>query len=77
MKRYDLQPVDGRKSFYGKAVIDHYDNGFRVLWSYNTPIMGMDEYGIMTRFWDGWSATDEFLALPLEEYSSLVYERAG
>lgn len=43
----ELIPTNGRKSFYGKAKIIHYDNGIegfqRVLFSYDTPIMLIEE----------------------------------
>lgn len=34
-----LQPTNGRKSFYGKALIETKSNGSEVLLSYNTPII--------------------------------------
>ena len=34
MKIYDLIPMDGRKSFYGKAKVIEKDNGEKVLQSY-------------------------------------------
>ena len=39
MKKYELIPTDGRKSFYGKAVVIVEDNGTETLYSYNTPII--------------------------------------
>lgn len=35
MKRFELIPVDGRKSFYGKAVVDVDKAGNETLYSYN------------------------------------------
>lgn len=39
MKRYELMPTDGRKSFYGKAVVIMEDNGTETLYSYGTPVI--------------------------------------
>lgn len=41
MKNYlrELEPNNGRKSFYGKALIETKSNGSEVLLSYNTPII--------------------------------------
>ena len=36
MRKYELTPTDGRKSFYGKAVVIVEDNGTETLYSYNT-----------------------------------------
>lgn len=38
MRTIELLPVDGRKSFYGKAVVQIEDNNDRVLISYDTKI---------------------------------------
>lgn len=35
----ELQPTNGRKSFYGKALVERKENGSEVLYSYNTPII--------------------------------------
>lgn len=39
MKRYELIPHDGRKSFYGKAIVEVAQDGTETLYSYNTPII--------------------------------------
>ena len=39
MKQYELRPTDGRKSFYGKAVVTIDEDGTETLSSYNTPII--------------------------------------
>lgn len=79
-KRY-LDPVDGRKSFYGKCYTIA-DGGVETLYSYGTPIIRRDGEKL-TRLWperaDDFTATTgrhirafcglgkhEFLALPLE-----------
>lgn len=53
----ELIPVDGRKSFYGKAKI--YKEGNEVfLVSYNTVVCKYNvKTGKFTRIWDGYSAT--------------------
>lgn len=57
MKKYELIPTDGRKSFYGKAVVIVEDNGTETLYSYNTPIIKRLVSGELVKLWNGWSAT--------------------
>ena len=57
MKKYELIPNDGRKSFYGKAVIVLEDDGSETLYSYDTPIIKKTADGKLVKMWDGWSAT--------------------
>lgn len=57
MSKYELKPTDGRKSFYGKAVVIVEDNGTETLLSYGTPIIKRFVSGEMVKLWDGWSAT--------------------
>lgn len=77
---FALQPVDGRKSFYGKAIVVIDDDNTRHLFSYGTLIMSRNPDGTYTRHWDDWSATTgrhitafcgmhkkEFMNLPLGE----------
>lgn len=79
MKQYELIPADGRKSFYGKAVVDVEDNGAETLYSYGTAIVKRLVSGELVRLWDGWTATTgrhinafcglkkaAFMALPLK-----------
>ena len=79
MSRTYLMPNNGRKSFGGKAIVDRSDDGTETLYSYETAIMKRTASGVMTRLWDGWTATtgthiksfcgltkQEFLKLPLE-----------
>lgn len=56
MRTYDLIPTDGRKSFYGKAVVVE-NGGTRTLWSYGTAIVREKKDGSLVRMWSGWSAT--------------------
>lgn len=37
MKFYELSPIDGRNSFYGKALVEIAKNGTETLYSYGTP----------------------------------------
>ena len=57
MKRYELTPTDGRKSFYGKAAVLEKDNGEKVLQSYNTEVCKITSNGEFVRLWSGYSAT--------------------
>lgn len=76
MKKYELIPTDGRKSFYGKAVVIVEDNGTETLYSYDTPIIKRFVSGKMVKLWDGWTATTgrhikAFCGLSKAEYMSL------
>ena len=53
----ELHPVDGRKSFYGKALVLEYADGTQVLKSYDTKVLKRKPDGTLVRMWDGWSAT--------------------
>ena len=57
MKIYELQPVDGRKSFYGKAKVVIDESGNETLYSYDTPIIKRDKAGKLSRLYAGWSMT--------------------
>lgn len=57
MRKYELIPNDGRKSFYGKAVVEVADDGSETLYSYNTAIIKRTAAGELVKLWDGWSAT--------------------
>lgn len=52
----ELHPVDGRKSFYGKALIFEVGEK-RMLRSYDTVVAFFDKNGKPHRTWGGWSAT--------------------
>ena len=75
---YELHPVDGRKSFYGKAIVEEKPNGDRVLFSYMTPIILKKKNGDLIRLYDGWSATTgrhiaAFCGLNKKEFMALHY----
>lgn len=57
MRKYELNLTDGRKSFYGKAVVIVEDNGTETLYSYGTPIIKRLVSGELVKLWSGWSAT--------------------
>lgn len=76
MSKYELKPTDGRKSFYGKAVVVVEDNGTETLYSYGTPIVKRLVSGELVKMWDGWTATTgrhikAFCGLSKAEYMSL------
>lgn len=52
----ELQPRDGRKSFYGKAKAVHLDDGTIICQSYDT-FVGRIENGRFIRTWGGYSVT--------------------
>lgn len=52
MKKYELMPRNGRKSFYGKAFVEVDDNGVEVLYSYLTPIIKRFPNGTLKRLYD-------------------------
>lgn len=56
MKTYELNPNNGRKSFYNKAIVIEKDNGDIELQSYNT-IVARIRNGKFERLWSGYSAT--------------------
>lgn len=57
MRGYELKPTDGRKSFYGKAVVWIDECNTETLYSYSTPIIKRLDNGVLVRVWDGWTAT--------------------
>lgn len=76
MKRYELIPTDGRKSFYGKAIVEVEENGTETLYSYNTPIIKRLVSGELVKLWNGWTATTgrhiaAFCGLNKAEYMNL------
>ena len=59
MKKFYIDPIDGRKSFYNKCIVTEQDNGEKVLTSYTTPVMKITTEGEPVRLWSGWSATTQ------------------
>ena len=56
MKTFELSPINGRKSFYRKAIVRE-ENGETILRSYDTDVCKIDINGNFIRIWDGYSAT--------------------
>lgn len=56
-REYELSPVSGQKSFYGKARVKIDANGAETLLSYNTPVLRREPSGVYVRLWAGYSAT--------------------
>lgn len=78
-KYYELMPRNGRKSFYGKAVIK-VENETETLYSYGTPIVRRERDGTLVRLWDDWTYTTgahikSFCGLNKAQFEKLRYER--
>ena len=54
--KYELLPTNGRKSFYGKAIVTE-NNGEKVLTSYQTEVAKIDNKGHFIKLWNDYSAT--------------------
>ena len=50
--QYELQPQNGRKSFYGKATVTVLPGGTKELYSYNIRVLSIDPEGKLHRHWD-------------------------
>lgn len=58
VKSFELRPIDGRKSFYGKARVINPGYGYISLVSYDTTVCSLDlESRKFIRHWNGYSAT--------------------
>lgn len=57
LRMRELHPVDGRKSFYGKAWVREMSDGTEILRSYETDVMKRNPDGTLVRLWWDWSAT--------------------
>lgn len=55
----ELRPVDGRKSFYGKAIAVIGSDNTKTLYSYGTAVVRINADNTLTRLWYGWSATTQ------------------
>ena len=53
----ELKPMDGKKSFYGKAQVVKEWSGAYTLKSYDTSVAYIDDDGKFHRLWSGYSAT--------------------
>lgn len=54
--KYELIPTNGRKSFYGKAIVNE-NNGEKVLTSYETEVAKIDNKGRFIKLWNDYSVT--------------------
>lgn len=75
MKIYELHPIDGRASFYGKAKVI-VENGVETLISYDTPIMRRLADGKIEKLYDGWTQTTgrhikAFCGMDKKQYQAL------
>lgn len=52
MIRREFMPTNGRKSFYGKAIVEVDDYGVETLFSYQTPIIKRFPNGTLKRLYD-------------------------
>ena len=78
MSKYYLEPKDGRKSFYRKAIVHQLGNGTEQLQSYETIVVTRRPDGSMVRHWGNWSATTgrhvaAFCGLNKKQYMALPY----
>lgn len=79
METYELEPTDGHKSFYNKAIVTVHDDGTEILRSYETNVIAKTPDGAYHRLWNGWSATTgrhikAFSGLNKAEYNTYPYE---
>ena len=65
MEVFDLVPVDGRKSFYGKARVFRFNDGTAFLKSYDTNVARRDPDGSLHRLvgsMNGWRGAEAVTA---------------
>ena len=70
---YELSPHNGRKSFYGKAMVDCCPNGTKKLYSYDTLVLSIDSEKQLHRHWD----TDSPSTTTMSHIKSFVAEELG
>lgn len=58
MKKFELAPIDNRKSFCGKAIVTEYSDKLAILKSYGTEVARI-ENGVFVRMWSGYSPTTQ------------------
>ena len=58
MKKFEPIPIDGRQSFYGKAIVMEYSEKLAILKSYGTEVARI-ENGVFVRMWSGYSQTTQ------------------
>lgn len=58
VKSLELRPIDGRKSFYGKAKVVYVNESCFYLVSYDTTVCSLFPHTMQfVRWWDGYSST--------------------
>ena len=77
---FELKPTDGRKSFYGKAIVIRHQDGTETLYSYDTAIIDRTPAGELIPRWYGWTVTTgrhiaAFCGLNKKEYFQLMDEQ--
>lgn len=79
--KYELIPLDNRKSFYNKAYVERV-GAVDTLYSYNTPVMRKNADGSYSRLWGGYSMTtmrhvNAFVGHPMgkKEWEAMEVER--
>ena len=58
IKKREITPIDGRASFYGKAIVVTYEDGTKVLESYGTPVVKRKPDGTLARVCKSWVDQD-------------------
>lgn len=79
MERKELKPINGQKSFYGKAFVETDKDGNEILYSYGTRIARRTPSGKVERLYGGWSNTTgrhirSFCGMNKSEFMKLEHE---
>lgn len=74
----ELEPTNGRVSFYHKAKVYIDKKGNEFLKSYDTFVCYKDKHGMIHRIWDGWTNTTgnhikSFCGLNKKEFTRLDF----
>ena len=73
MRKYELNPHNGRKSFYGKAMVELNEKGTKKLYSYDTLVLSIDADKNLHRHWD----TDSPTTTTMTHIKSFIAEELG
>ena len=57
IRSFELEPIDNRKSFYGKCKVFEMEDGSKVLRSYDTYVCKIDPDGTFHKTWAYYSPT--------------------
>lgn len=83
IKEYELQPIDGHKSFYKKAIVRVNEDGSETLYSYGTKIITRNTDGKMYRHYIGFYSRTTgrhvraFCGLSKKEFEDLPIDGEG